>query len=738
MIRKAELLAPAGSFESLVAAVNAGADAVYIGGRKFGARAYAENAGEDCLIEGIRYAHLHGVKVHLTVNTLFKDSEMKELYGFLKPYYEAGLDAVIVQDLGVLDYLHRQFPLLSLHASTQMTVTGPESALLLKAEGVKRVIPARELSLSEIRKIAEETGLETEVFVHGALCYCYSGQCFMSSMIGGRSGNRGRCAQPCRLKYELLDTSGKNRLSRTKEPCLLSMRDLCSLDILPDILEAGVTSLKIEGRMKSPRYTAGTVSVWRKYLDLYYEKGRSGYSVEKEDRGKLLDLFDRGGQTTGYFTRHNGPDMMAMREKPDFKESNEDLFRYLDDTFVNAVKKIEIDGEAVFRKDSPMTLKVRCSGENGCTEAESTGPVPEKAEKLEAEESGIREKLLKTGNTVFSFRSLEIRLDRGLFVPVSSLKELRRDALSALENQMDAAFRRESCGQIPDADDEKTENREDAGEHTPSLHVTAWNAEQIHAAVQNEAVREISLMPDAVPASEWKQEAEEIRSGGKKPLLCLNTIFRQETKDYFLRHAGELTGAGFSGFVIRSLEEPGFLKRLYGGREIPDLYFDFNLYGMNREARSVLYRFGAKKLTLPMELNERELRETGCEGKELIVAGRLPMMTSAQCLKKNTAGCDHTPGICYLKDRTGKMMPVKNSCLFCCNTILNADPLSLVGVRKDVLALNPGSLRILLSTETKEEAERVISACAEAFLKGRDVPDPYPVCTRGHLKRGVE
>ena len=226
-VRTAELLAPAGSGESLRAAVNAGADAVYIGGQKFGARAYAENPDEGSLLDAIAYAHLYGVRVHLTVNTLFKERELAELPDYLRPYYEAGLDAAIVQDFGALRVLHREFPDLPLHASTQTTVTGPAGALFMKELGVCRVIPARELSLQEIREIKDRTGLEVETFVHGSLCYSYSGQCLMSSLIGGRSGNRGRCAQPCRFQYELLERGVP--VSRRTEPCLLSMKDLCSL-----------------------------------------------------------------------------------------------------------------------------------------------------------------------------------------------------------------------------------------------------------------------------------------------------------------------------------------------------------------------------------------------------------------------------------------------------------------------------------------------------------------------------
>ncbi len=299
-----ELLAPAGSYESILAAVNAGADAVYAGGRMFGARAYADNPCEEQLIRGIEYCHIHGRKLYLTVNTLLKERELEEqLYPYLEPYYVHGADGLIVQDFGVMRFVREHFPDLPVHASTQMTVTAPEGARMLRRQGVSRVVVARELSLEEIRAITAETDIEVEAFVHGAMCYSYSGQCLFSSLLGGRSGNRGRCAQPCRLPY----AAGK-----ASPAFLLSMKDMCALDLLPELLDAGIASLKIEGRMKRPEYTAGVVSIYRKYMDLCQASRGEKYHVEDADRGALLDLYNRGGFSGGYYHTHNGRDMMSM------------------------------------------------------------------------------------------------------------------------------------------------------------------------------------------------------------------------------------------------------------------------------------------------------------------------------------------------------------------------------------------------------------------------------------------
>ncbi|HHV10309.1 MAG TPA: U32 family peptidase [Clostridiales bacterium] len=317
MKRQIEILAPAGSYEGMRAAMNAGCDAIYIGGSSFGARAYANNLDEAALLQAIDEAHIRGKKLYLTVNTLLKEKEhAKQLYSYLEKYYLQGLDAAIVQDVGVLHFIHEQFPGLPVHASTQMTLTMAEGANLLKEYGVTRLVTSRELDLEEIRSIRENTSLEIETFVHGALCYCYSGQCLMSSMIGGRSGNRGRCAQPCRMPYQLWDDYG--RLSGEQEKYLLSPKDINTLAIIPELVEAGIDSFKIEGRMKRPEYSAATARLYRKYVDYYLDKGKAAYdklvSGEefREDMLQLQDIYNRGGFSEGYARTYHGKSMMSL------------------------------------------------------------------------------------------------------------------------------------------------------------------------------------------------------------------------------------------------------------------------------------------------------------------------------------------------------------------------------------------------------------------------------------------
>ncbi|MFR5601566.1 MAG: DUF3656 domain-containing U32 family peptidase [Lachnospiraceae bacterium] len=708
-----EILAPAGSYESMVAAIAAGADAVYIGGSKFGARAYADNLGEDQMRAAIDYAHLHGCKLYMTVNTLVKEKELDQLYDYLKPYYEQGLDAVIVQDMGVFSFIRTHFPDLPIHASTQMTITGVYGAKTLAALGAERIVTARELSLEEIRQIHEEVDVEIESFVHGALCYCYSGQCLFSSLIGGRSGNRGRCAQPCRLPYEVR-SDGKLRNPGDQKQ-VLSLKDLCTLDIIPDMIEAGVYSMKIEGRMKSPRYTAGVVSIYRKYVDQYLRQGRKGYVVDPKDKKLLLDLFDRGGFTEGYYRQHNGRDMVALGEKPAFREANQQLFDYLDETYVNGKTQIEIEGQVYFEAGQPAVMTVQC-GEIGVS---VQGEQAQTALNQPATEEKLRKQLKKTGGTPFVFRSLDIFVTGDIFMPVQALNELRRTALERLEQEMTGQYHRESLNLrkpepaeiSPKPDMTKSwESSEEMG-----FHVSLENPEGLSAVLAVEEVDEIYIDSTGFGVESWKDSADRCRAAHKKCALILPHIFRQEAVNYFMHMEKPLKEAGFDAMVVRSLEEVEFLKDL--GVELP-LIFDAPMYTFNHLAEQMMEDQGAFRLTLPVELNSRELEELGCHGREMIVYGYLPMMVSAQCIQKTTDRCTKREGILWMKDRMGKEFPVKNHCRFCYNTIYNSSPLSLAGQETLIRRLGPASVRLQFTLESPEEISEITGWYRDVYCRG--------------------
>lgn len=761
--KQAELLAPAGSYESMTAAFMAGADAVYIGGSRFGARAYADNPDEELLLRAIDYAHLHNRKLYMTVNTLVKEDELGELYDFLRPYYERGVDAVIVQDMGVFLYIREHFPDLPIHVSTQMTITGAYGAKLLQALGAERVVTARELSLAEIRQIHHETDIEIETFVHGALCYCYSGQCLFSSMIGGRSGNRGRCAQPCRLPYDVKKdgkplTKGDNRY-------VLSLKDLCTLDLIPDLLEAGVYSMKIEGRMKSPRYTAGVVSIYRKYVDLYLEKGRSGYKVEAEDKRLLLDLFDRGGFTDGYLKQHNGKDMIALKEKPAFREGNQTLFDYLDRTYVQAKKQEAIDGTLTLEAGKPAVLELS----RGKVTVKVQGEPPQAALKQPLTREKAEKQMLKTGNSPFVFQTLNITITGDLFLPLQALNELRRRGMEALETgilkqcqrnvpekQEEGNFKTEHNSSLEEgnfkADNSSSpeesnfkagnssrleENRDQqAGQADGGMElaVSLEDPRAFAPVLNHKDVSQIYLDATGFPAGSWKDHAAACHAAGKQCLLVLPHIFRTEAKEYFLNHMSELGSAGFDGVLLRSLEEQGFLEEQ--AIDLP-MVFDYSLYSMNHLAVRALKQLGAARLTLPVELNSRELGKLS-KGGELIAYGHIPMMVTAQCVQKTMEGCRKTPVVMRLRDRMGKEFPVKNHCRFCYNTIYNSSPLSLLGQEEMIKKLKPSVIRLQFTIETPEETIQVIRGFAAAFLHGQQSVPQIKDFTRGHFKRGIE
>lgn len=439
-----ELLSPAGSFECAKAAVSAGADAIYMGGPLFSARAYAESSldgGKNGIIQGdpeadplmksIRYCHLHNVKVYMTVNTLMKDTEMADIEKYLLPYAKLHADAFIVQDLGLMRKLKTVFPKAHIHMSTQGTVTGPRYAKRLLELGASRVVPARELSLPELKAIAD-TGIEVEAFVHGALCYSYSGQCLMSSFLGGRSGNRGRCAGPCRLPYEVFDEN-RRRTGLPEEQYVLSMKDLCTLGRLTELEKAGVCSLKIEGRMKSPVYVAGVTSVYRKWLDGAYDEDALQHDTES-----LRMIFDRGGFTDKYLDSHNGRDMITLYEKEERRISGTEITEEIKSRLAGGEEKKEICVSAFFSAGNAARLTL--STKDGKCSVTVTGPVVQKASKRPVTKEDVREKIMAFGNTSFEPVSEDIFVEEGAFLPVSALKELRRNAADELEKRILESF----------------------------------------------------------------------------------------------------------------------------------------------------------------------------------------------------------------------------------------------------------------------------------------------------------
>lgn len=588
-----ELLAPAGSFEHLKTAIKAGADAVYVGGSRFGARAYADNFHEDELVEAIRYCHLYGKKLYLTVNTLMKEQEIEEeLYSFILPFYQAGLDGVIIQDLGVVSFLRAHFPNMELHASTQMTISTADGAQAAKRMGMCRIVPARELSIDEIKKIKEDTGLEMEIFIHGALCYCYSGQCLLSSVYGGRSGNRGRCAQPCRLPYRAGDKNGY----------FLSPKDLCSLDALPELIEAGVDSLKIEGRMKNTDYVAGVVSIYRSYLDYYARLAdKKSYHVRRKDVELLTEIFSRDGFTDGYFHKHNGKDMMSMQHPNHLGrkigticriKKNRISIRLEDQIYAKDILVIpseqkggdeiiltvpgEMDkmpggteaclnaagtkklspGMAVYRRKNtelakrleeqvyekkiklPVLAQIHAKASGPVTvkltcdgtEISLSGPVAEMAKGKAITEADIRKQFEKTGNVPFQLVSAEILLDQGIFLPMSAVKKMRQDAYALLEERLSRRQERETVTGAKVENPVRLPNRENCAMIRTYIVITVYNLSMLEQIMQIYEPDAINFPMDFWTADELKEARMRLdRAECKsKKYLSLPRMIRQK------------------------------------------------------------------------------------------------------------------------------------------------------------------------------------------------------------------
>lgn len=796
---RAELLAPAGSYESLVAAVNAGADAVYIGGARFGARAFAENPDQEMLVQALHYCHLHGSRLYLTVNTLLKEKELEnELVSFLQPLYEEGLDAVIVQDFGAFSLIRECFPGLEIHASTQMTLAGTAGCRFLEEQGASRVVLSRELGLGEIRQIHEQLQIEIEAFVHGALCYCYSGQCLFSSIIGGRSGNRGRCAQPCRLPYELTD--GEKRLNAQEEAYLLSPKDICTLDILPDILEAGVFSLKIEGRMKRAEYTAGVVAIYRKYLDLYLKYGRDGYTVSKKDKEELMDLYNRGGFSGGYYETRGGRDMMSP-VRPNHNgtqaafveevgkgsiriKAMEDLYpkdaldvsgmvegKIKELVISEAVKKgkicsVRIPGSHRLKKGQTLQ-RVRC--EQLLSRLRKQYIEEGKKEKINGNlriskgQPAILSMIMgdyeavvtgaEAGEAKKQPLTLEIvrkQMEKTGNTPFrfGNLQiELEGGCFLPLQNLnelrrngMDALEETVYSAyrrQMPKVQKSNEPSQKPCGKE--GLWVSLERREAFGGLAAMEDIDGIYLDSALLAFPPQKEDVlpylETCHRSGKDCGYIMPWILRnRDEKQFGQKHSLE-TLALFDRILIKNIESYMLLRDAGLSHKV---MLDANVYTYNKRARAFWKEAGICMDTAPLELTARELRERGGRDTELVVYGRLPLMVSAQCLHKNTGACRKKEGVVHLKDRKGKYFPVRNYCRPCYNVIYNSTPMVLLDCKKDIEQIAPSSLRLSFTVESAEEVLEIARTYISVFVRGEKAKPCFPEFTRGHFKRGIE
>ena len=699
-----ELLAPAGNLEIFKGVIESGADAVYVGGSMFGARAYANNFTEEELLAAIDFAHLRGVKVYLTVNTLIKNSEFSKLYDYLLVYYKRGLDAVIVQDIGVVKAIHEYFPSMEIHTSTQMTVTGADGVRFLSQFGVTRVVMAREVSLAEMKRIHEETGMELEAFVHGALCYSYSGQCLFSSILGGRSGNRGRCAQPCRLPYTV---EGK------KDEYILSLKDMCGIKALDKLHDAGVYSLKIEGRMKQLEYACGVVKYYRSYID-------SMKPVTDADYDRIKALGNRCGFTDRYYFDHNGSDMVTY-VKPNFVSNAAEPSP--------EKRKLSIEGELVLREGEPGSLTVK---RGDVTYKASIEPVSA-ALKAPLDKKAAIDRINKTGDTDFEFSHIKAQIGENVFVPNGALNKLRRDAISGLCDKLlkkyyrnDARYADMSRLTALPEHVVKSDAAHDEAINDYTTICSCMTRAQLDTLIGYECFDVFYLDFDMYDRKTLIQQfADDVKSltkRNKKVYLMLPTIFRADSSDYFVSIAKELDKVSFEGFVVKNYEELYLTENLFTGKKV---ILDHNMYTFNDVSKSAFFEHGVSGDTVPLELNSREIMHRNNIGSQMIVYGYYPLMTTANCVHKNTKGCDKKQKLIYLKDRYNKSFAVCNNCKECYNTIYNSLPTMLTKNMSKLKEAGIRSFRYSFTIETPTQIKAVMD-------------DKVAEYTNGHYKRGVE
>ncbi|WP_097026000.1 DUF3656 domain-containing U32 family peptidase [Clostridium peptidivorans] len=784
-MKKIELLAPAGDMDSLIAAVQAGADAIYLGGSKFSARAYASNFDEENMKKVVNYCHLYGVKVFVTVNTLLKEDEVLEALEYVKFLYNIGVDALIIQDLGLVSLINKYVPKMELHASTQMTVHNLEGAEFLKNHNFKRIVLSRELSLKEITHISNNLGADIEIFVHGALCICYSGQCLMSSLIGGRSGNRGRCAQPCRLPYTLEEEGSE----KTKQGYLLSPKDICTLNDIKDIVNSGVTSLKIEGRMKRPEYVAGVISIYRRAIDSIYNNEEFKF---EEKYNKLLQLFNREGFSKAYLYGNVGKDMMSFSfpkntgvflgrvsnnksikleqniaikdgvrigdkgfiinkiivkgkevEKaykgdivtllPQNYNIGDDIYKTLDNELMASYeeyyknhyrRKISVDISIDFQVEKSITLYANINNKEIIIKGEEV----QKAIKRPLAEEKIIENLSKTGDTPFQFKNIKFNIFEEGFLPVSSINEVRRKLTDTLEENIINSYNENK--RLNETNFEAS-NDEYIKSEAPERMFYISTLEQLKA-LKELGEKDIIFNPFIRNS---KLNIESLLQENINIYLKAPNIIKEEfnyVEKYINNNLKNIKGIVTSNLGI--IHKFNSIVSIIGDYKL-NIFNSYSLNFFNKVINGSL---------ISVELNKKEMASLSKKistGIQMLVYGRIEVMVSEYCPigstyggKCNSKQCNNycERGNFKLIDRLGNKFPVYTD-KFCRSYILNSVPLNLIPNIKELEKLNINSMRIDFTDESYDETVKIVKA-----LRHKEWNEGFENYTRGHFKRGVE
>lgn len=664
---KFEILAPAGSMESLVAGVRSGANAVYLGGKMFNARRNAGNFDNDELKTAVEYCHRRGVKVYLTLNIVVSDEEFESAYDTVKYALSVGVDAFIVQDIGLAKMIKEHFPQAKLHGSTQMSIMTPAGVKYAESLGFSRVVLAREMSLEEIREIRKSTDLELEIFVHGALCMCVSGQCYLSSMLGSRSGNRGLCAQPCRLPFTARGD---------KKECALSLKDLSIIEHLEEL--DGITSLKIEGRMKRPEYVSAAVTAVKKAMNGIYTG---------TDSFNLRSVFSRSGFTDGYLKGQLGRDMFGTRQKEDVLSAG-NVLKEISHNYDNENPLLPMDIKFICKKDTPCSLTVTALGRTITV----TGETPEIAIKRPMEAEALRQRLSKLGGTQFYADEIDIVLDDGLIIPVSKINELRRKAVEEIE-------------QLPEITVEATPFEKKAyteKKKTPYLTASFRSAVQI---------------PDRhpfknvfIPMNSSLEDFVDNRAGVVLPRGLFSMENKMRTRLEKLKRAGVTKALCGNLGSYQLAKEMGF-----------EVFGDFSLNVFNSESADMI-----KNPILSFELTLEQANRINAENTGIIVYGYVPLMLTRNCPVKTSIGCYECNKQGKLTDRKGYEFPVICSD-YPCVEILNSVPIYMLDRMSEI---KTDFAHFYFSTESVKDVEKIIH-----MYEAGEKPDfKY---TRGLYQRGA-
>ncbi|WP_270567863.1 U32 family peptidase [Clostridium beijerinckii] len=786
-MNKIELLAPAGSMESLIAAINNGADAIYLGGNKFSARAYASNFDNETMMKAVDYAHSYNVKVYVTINTILKQSELKEALKYAGYLYEIGVDAIIIQDLGLVKLIRDVYPDFELHASTQMTIHNAEGALYFREKGMQRIVLSRELTVDEIKYISKDLGIETEIFVHGALCVCYSGQCLMSSMIGGRSGNRGRCAQPCRMQYTL---KGENYGER--KAYLLSPKDTCFIDDMDAIIKSGTSSLKVEGRMKKPEYVAGVTRNYRKAIDKVLVNTK--FDLQR-GRQELAQLFNREGFAKAYLYKNVGKDMMSynypkntgvyigqvsnsgevkleasvslgdgIRFNDDgftlskilnnnnevkeafkgetvklfptggykkgyklYKMSDKKLYDELNDDLKPYKRKINLTGEIEFKVNAPLCIKAKYNKK----EYRVYGEMVEEATNKPLTRERVEEALRKSGEIPYKFDKIFFDIFDDGFIRISSINNLRRELFEKILKEEVSSYRRKRTeGTIKELNAKCQENL--------GYIYSCITKDQLKALLEDNKAQNIALdiffsrQKHALNKNDLKNLYE--TSKDKNIYLKVPSIIKQEFNS-IVKIIDEL-----KPYIKGIITSNAGIIKIYKDKLF--IIGDYKLNIFNKEAAE----FYAQDVDIPflsLELNRKEIKElmknTNCN-MGINIYGKTELMISEYCPMGSTFGNKSSKkecsGVCMkdnfkLIDRMNESFTVlgDNSCR---SYILNSIATNLVDEMEELKSFNISNFRVDFKDESYDEVKDVLNQIAR---KAKNENNKY---TKGHYKRGVE